>query len=502
MHKHPTPEKSSRPACGALERELAESRRETAALKAERDFLKTLLETIPTPIFHKDTDGVYTGCNRAFEALTGKRREEIIGRTVDDMGAPAVVKKYRDQDTALLKTMRPQSYRWKLPQGDGEPMDVIIDKAPLLDQTGKVSGLVGVITDITPHVETEKALRESEERYRALADASFEAVFIGKNGICIDANDTASRMFGYSREEMIGMFGTKIIAPESMEIVKKNMLSRYEEPYEAVCRRKDGSTFAVEICGKMAEYKGEIARITVVHDIDGYVRATAALKESEKNLHYLSSSLMAAQERERQWLAYTMHEKMAQDLVVLTIELKHMESMVRDDPSPLRQACRDVKKHVVGILENIRAISNQLSPVMISDLGLSAAIRLLIEDFTQRTGIAVAIDMANIDKLFPLKTEIVVYRIFQEAFTNIRKHSRAAHVQAVVRKQPDGLHISIEDDGIGFVVEDAETGKGAEKKLGFLAMEERARMLGAVLNRRSSPGRDTRIVFQVPIAGA
>ena len=128
-----------------------------------------------------------------------------------------------------METSCAQRYQWKIRSGDGSLRDVIFDKAPLFDENGRVSGVIGITSDIIPRIEAERALCESEERYRALADATFEAVFISENGICIDANDTAAEMFGYSHDEMIGKFGTDIFAPESLDIVKRNMLSGYEE---------------------------------------------------------------------------------------------------------------------------------------------------------------------------------------------------------------------------------------------------------------------------------
>ena len=89
-------------------------------------------------------------------------------------------------------------------------------------------------------------------------------------------------MFGYDYDELIGIFGTDVIAPESKELVKHNMLSGYEEPYEAVARRKDGTTFQVEIRGKMTEYRGRSVRLTVVHDIDKSKKMEDRLRDSEK----------------------------------------------------------------------------------------------------------------------------------------------------------------------------------------------------------------------------
>jgi signal transduction histidine kinase len=210
---------------------------------------------------------------------------------------------------------------------------------------------------------------------------------------------------------------------------------------------------------------------------------------------------MAAREREREWIAYTMHDEMAQDLVFLTIELKMMDDLLRDDQAPLKETCRRVKAHVVKIIENIRRISHELSPVLIADLGLSTAIRLMIEEFAQQTGIVVNLEMENIDRSFEPRTDIIVYRIFQEAFTNIRKHADATRVRVVVKKRADDVYVSIEDNGKGFVMDRAADGNGSEIKMGFLAMEERARMLGTLLKHYSISGQGTRIIFSIPVAG-
>jgi PAS domain S-box-containing protein len=108
---------------------------------------------------------------------------------------------------------------------------------------------------------------DKDERFRYLAESSFEALFFSKKGICLDANQTAADMFGYTRKELIGIFGTDVIAPESKELVKKNMLGGITEPYEAVAMRKDGSRFHAQIMAKTLEYKGEQIRVTSLRDI-------------------------------------------------------------------------------------------------------------------------------------------------------------------------------------------------------------------------------------------
>jgi PAS domain S-box-containing protein len=131
----------------------------------------------------------------------------------------------------------------------------------------------------------------SEARYRALSEATFEAIFISEKGVCLDANQRAADLFGYDYNELIGIFGTDVIAPESKELVEQNMLSGYEKPYEAVAQKKDGSKFHVEIRGKMMRYKDKDVRITVIRDIDEQKRAAEALRNSEKRYRDLFNSI-------------------------------------------------------------------------------------------------------------------------------------------------------------------------------------------------------------------
>ena len=162
---------------------------------------------------------------------------------------------------------------------------VIQDIAHLRDmEQSEIKTMIALENEIKERKKAEEALWKSEERYRALSDATFEAIFISENGICIETNQTATEMFGYAYGELIGIFGTDVIAAVSKELVKHNMLSGYEEPYEVIAQRKDGSTFHAEIRGKMTEYKGRIVRVTVVHDIDKRKKAEEARRQSEETL--------------------------------------------------------------------------------------------------------------------------------------------------------------------------------------------------------------------------
>ena len=144
-----------------------------------------------------------------------------------------------------------------------------------------------IVHDITTRINTEEALQDSQERFKALSDATFEAIFISEKGLCVDQNKTAERMFGYSRDEAIGRHGMDWIVPEDREQVKSNILKLHEKPYEVNALRKDGSTFPCEIQARMTTLKGREVRITALRDISESKRAEKALKENEEKYRTL-----------------------------------------------------------------------------------------------------------------------------------------------------------------------------------------------------------------------
>ena len=136
-----------------------------------------------------------------------------------------------------------------------------------------------------------EALKESEERFRALTEASFEAIFLSEKGICLDQNLAAERMFGYTLAEAVGRHGTDWIVPEDREQVKNNMLSDYEEPYQVTALRKNGTTFPCEIQGKRITYRGRTIRITALRDVTERKRAEKELQKSRERYRIIFENL-------------------------------------------------------------------------------------------------------------------------------------------------------------------------------------------------------------------
>jgi signal transduction histidine kinase len=228
-------------------------------------------------------------------------------------------------------------------------------------------------------------------------------------------------------------------------------------------------------------------------------KAERALHSSENRLHILSSHLLTAQEKERRRISLELHDELGQSLTVLKLQVRSVEKKLAHEQEAIRADCIIILNDINQIIENVRRLSRDLSPAILEDLGLTAAVRWLGENLERHAHITVALDMPDIDELFDRESMVTIYRIFQEAFNNIAKHSNAQHVSAQIQTSADEACFTIEDDGKGFKLSENPFERATEKGLGLTAMHERARMLGGELDISSRPGKGTRITFTVPL---
>jgi len=272
----------------SLQKEIEERNRVTKALEEALDRLKKIASSVPGMVyqyrlrpdgsscFPYASDGVCDIYRVSPQEISSDASAVFSKLHPDDVdGVVASI-----TESAKNQTLWKDEYRVKF--DDGVIRWLSGNAAPQLEDDGSVLWH-GFIKDITDRKLAEEELEESREKYRGLSEASIEAIFFSEKGVCIEQNLAAEKMFGYTSEEALTRYGTDWIVPEDREMVMKNMLAGFEEPYEATALRKDGTTFPCTLQGKMMHYKGRDVRVTSLTDITRRKQAEALVEQTKHN---------------------------------------------------------------------------------------------------------------------------------------------------------------------------------------------------------------------------
>jgi signal transduction histidine kinase/DNA-binding response OmpR family regulator len=233
-------------------------------------------------------------------------------------------------------------------------------------------------------------------------------------------------------------------------------------------------------------------------EITHRLQAEKSLKESEGRLRHLTSQILTAQEAERRRLALDLHDDLGQSMTVLKMELRAIQRKATPESSETRESLEHALNFINEIIEKIRRLSRNLRPTILEDLGLTRALNHLFEEFS-RQDIQVTMDLDDIQELFSQEAQLIIYRIFQESFSNITKYAQASHVSLIIKRQDQGVTFQMEDNGRGFDHQKVINEDITKRGLGLTAMDERARMLGGSLNIWSQAGQGTKITLVIPI---
>ncbi len=266
-------------------RDITERKRSEEALKKSEARHRAVVDTALDAIVTMSADGLIRSFNHSAELIFGYTAEEAIGQRLEMLMPErfrklhrAGLRRYLNTGEAHVIGQPRLELAGRRKDGTEFPLELSISEA----REGEDILFIGIVRDITERKRSEEELIDSEERFKKLAEATFEGVAITQDGKVVETNASFAAMFRYEPSEVIGMTPADFHPPESQGVVRSARSSRLEEPYEAVCLRKDGTTFEGEIRGKMFSYKGHPVRVTAIRDITERKRAEEALKQSEQ----------------------------------------------------------------------------------------------------------------------------------------------------------------------------------------------------------------------------
>jgi PAS domain S-box-containing protein len=495
------------------------------------------------PIASPEIPPNFMEVNAKATGLLGYNRNELLQLSLADLVPPetsleldAMLEKLMVDQHALSETV--------LVTKDGRQILVEIN-AHLVDLLGRPT-ILSIARDISLRRQTQEALIQKEMRLQAIfGGAAIGMALVDLEGRILEVNPAAQKISGYDQDELLGHHFRVMSFPGDMEpdlALFAELAAGKRELYQLEKRflRKDGKLLWGSLTVSLVRDAAGRPRyaIGMMEDITARKEAEAALhqahaeledrveartrelgqvilklrreveerrlaqeaqRQSEEQLHALTCKFLTTQEMECRRISRELHDELGQALMLLKFKLNALADKPPESFPDLRKQYDSLLNNLDDIIENLRRLSRDLSPTILEELGLSSALRFLLEEVSKYSEIDhYTIETAEIDDLFPHNTQINIYRIFQESLTNIVRHSQARQVSVAIQKHDDYVFFSIADDGRGFEVQQVLAREPSQRGLGLAAMQERVRIASGNLDIWSQIGSGTRITFTIP----
>ncbi len=543
--------------------DIDDRKRAEDALRAGEERYRTLVATLPGAaafVFDRELRYRLAG-GEAFRAA-GFTPEQFVGRPVAEVLDPALAAEYVPLIRRALHgepfevehaahgrvfLSRGVPLREGAPPTDARATDARATDAPAGgtpaevapaggggDAGGRVVAALAVSVDVTARRRTEEALRASEARYRTLVEhvRDYAIMLLDPEGVVTEWTAGAAQVTGYAAAEAVGRHVSLLYTPEDVAagVPAAHLAQAAAEgrgEWEGWRVRRDGTRFwATEIATAVREsgaIGGAIGGTTggangapgrllgftrISRDLTDRRLAEAAAERAQLSAARddLRRRLAAAEEAERQRLARELHDQLGQELTALRLGLDDAARLAAGHvppDAPLLGSLARLGAVTQRMTADVRALALELRPPELDDVGLESALETYVGEWGARAGVAAEVAVTGLrGRPLPPDVASALYRIAQEALTNVAKHARATQVNVVV-EQPDGeVRLIVEDDGRGFDPEATDARVRRERRLGLAGMRERAALFGGTVAVESSPGGGTTVYARLPLGPA
>ena len=488
---------------------IERSKAEQMVQEREEKFCRRILERITMPIAAYKIQPP-----KRFEFINPKFTE-WFGYTIEDIPDITHWKKvaYRDEAYYRQKEKEWHEELKKIKNGEkhaSRPIDVTIyckdGSTKDLEMSFSTDGNLCYITfnDVTERNIITRALQENESKFRNISEQlPIPICVFSEKGETRFLNNAFTDTFGYTKEDIPSRHEWLAKAYPDDNLRKQVIANRvwattqtlgktrttYFTQYEVTC--KDGSVKNIEFCVSI----GNRNIYVVANDITGKVKAEQELKQSHRHLRELSSHLENIREEERKHISREIHDELGQQLTLLKLDLLQMSKKLPPGELEMIEKMKQADQLLVETMRSVRKIATQLRPSLLDNLGLVSALEWQSREFEKNFGIHCIFESLLTEPQFSTQQSNALFRIYQEALTNIARHAHASQVDAVLSQEGDRFVLEIRDNGKGLRKEDM----AGKKTLGLEGMHERALMIEGDFRIESAPGQGTYIHISTPI---
>ncbi len=508
--------------------------RENALKESEEHFRRAIAEASVDAIYTVDQNGTIVFWNKAATKLFGYEENEAVGR-LNTMLLPERFKEIDSKAKKQLFKTGVFSFKDKLNESaaikkDGTefPVELSISDWQVNDR----KYFTVILRDITERKQHEDALREREERFKAIAESSPAAIITADStGKILYWNKAAETIYGYKAKEIVGK-SIELLRPESKRLAdRKNRdlfiktgRSRYiGKTVEGPARKKDGTVFLSETSTSYWKIGCEIIFCGIVLDItdrkrmeqelkkaheelekkvkqrtDELAKANKELQASRDYLKKYAGMLLSVREEERRNISTTLHDELGSMAISVDSPMSIAKEEVKDNNrnaaiGAIEQAQAALRK-AVG---DLRRLAADLRPPSLEIMGLTSALNDFIDNFKKHTTFKISFGNDLAKKKIPEDMAIVIYRVIQEALNNITRHAKANKVSVRLYPDKDKVHLDITDDGVGFDIDKVSKRRG-KLKIGIQGMRERVESMGGEFSITSAPRQGTQLKAVLP----
>ena len=390
--------------------------------------------------------------------------------------------------------------------GEADAFDA--EEVALLEELADDIGYgIGNLRARVARAQAEINLRASQARLAGILNIAEDAVIsVDENHRINLFNQGAEKIFGYRSHEMFGQ-PLDLLLPQRFRESHGRQIAEFAGAREAARRmatrsevhglRKGGSEFPAEASISKLELDGGKVFTVMLRDITERKRAQEALRDYAERLRLLSHRLVESEESERRQLARELHDRIGQNVTSLNLQLNMLRGEMPAEYGPqVKSRLDDCESVLYATGQLIRDLMGDLRPPGLEELGLLAALNEHTRQVAKRSGLSVTVRGTEVVPRLPQQTEIMLFRIAQEALINIVKHAHATEAVVTVEAAPDRVTLTIADNGCGF-----DSGAALPSgHLGIVGMRERAEAIGARLHVESTPGAGTRVIVEAPRA--
>ena len=355
--------------------------------------------------------------------------------------------------------------------------------------------------DITARIRAEEAIKESESRMRRLFEASPDPIAVFNMDRTVSyCNPTFTEIFGWTLDELLGKRIIRFVSeedkPEIEQLITKLHSGQQVRNLESRRLTKDGKSLDIQISGSLfSDGAGRPAgNIVILRDITQRKLVEQKLMDYQVQLRKLASELTMTEEHERRRLAVHLHDGLAQNLALMSIKL---ESELGSVKRPRKKPLKEILNMIDQALHEARSITVELSPPILHELGLEAALNWLAEKTYQNHGIVTSVSVKMASQNLETDLTVWLFRAARELILNCAKHSRAEQINISVESDDVDIKLYVEDNGKGFDSHNLET--LLNKGFGLFSLRERVRSWGGELVISSKPGQGTEVIVKTKV---